>query len=181
MDGTTVKTHTEAADAEAAYTQQTVDVTRLRRRRQPHAVVQLPQRRGRCVDDNMTVDDVSIQLTPPPDTTAPNTTITSSPAGGIAKSLTVPIAFTSNETPSTFNCKVDTGAAAPCTSPKSITVTPGQHTFSVAATDAALNTDATPATVTFTAYDCPTLDAAVTAAQAKATAAAKKVARPRRR
>ena len=118
---------------------------------------------------NMTVDDVSLLS----DSTAPQTTITSSPAGGIAKSLTVPIGFTSSETPSTFSCKVDTGAAAACTSPKSITVTPGVHTFSVAATDASLNTDATPATVTFTAYDCPTLNAAVAKAQKKVAKAKK--------
>jgi hypothetical protein len=117
----------------------------------------------------MTIDDVSMLS----DSTAPQTTITSSPAGGIAKSLTVPIGFTSSETPSTFSCKVDTGAAASCTSPKSITVTPGVHTFSVAATDGALNTDATPATVTFTAYDCPTLNAAVAKALVKVAKAKK--------
>ena len=108
-----------------------------------------------------------------PDTTPPQTTITSSPAGGIAKSLTVPIGFTSSETPSTFSCKVDTGAAAACTSPNTITVTPGVHTFSVAAKDAANNTDATPATVTFTAYDCPTLNADVAKAQKKVAKAKK--------
>ena len=47
------------------------------------------------------------------------------------------------------------------------------HTFSVAATDAALNADPTPATVTFTAYDCPTLQAAVAKAQKKADKAKK--------
>ena len=52
-------------------------------------------------------------------------------------------------------------------------MTPGVHTFKVAATDAALNTDATPATVTFTAYDCPTLNAAVAKAQKKAAKAKK--------
>jgi hypothetical protein len=114
------------------------------------------------------------------DSTKPDTTITSSPAGGIAKSLTVSIGFTSSESPATFSCKVDTGAAAPCNSPASITVTPGQHTFSVAATDSAANTDPTPATVTFTAYDCSTLNAAVTAVQAKADAAAKQVSKAKK-
>jgi hypothetical protein len=114
------------------------------------------------------------------DATTPNTTITSSPTGGIAKSLTVPFTFTSTETPATFTCTVDTGAPAPCTSPKSITVTPGQHTFKVAATDSANNTDPTPASVTFTAYDCTTLQAAVTAAQAKVDLATKAVAKAKK-
>ena len=109
------------------------------------------------------------------DSTAPETTITSSPAGGVAKSLTVPVSFTSSKPGSSFTCALDAGAFAPCTSPRSLTVTSGQHTFKVVAKDAANNTDATPASVTFTAYDCPTLTAAVAAAQAKADAADKKV------
>ncbi len=114
------------------------------------------------------------------DATTPDTTITSSPAGGVAKSLTVSFGFTSSEAGSSFTCKLDTGAAAPCTSPRSITVTPGKHTFSVAATDSVSNTDATPATVTFTAYDCASLDAALKAAQAKSDAAAKKVTKAKK-
>jgi hypothetical protein len=114
------------------------------------------------------------------DSTKPNTTITSGPQGGIAKSLTVSIGFTSNESPVTFACALDSGASAACTSPASITVTPGQHTFTVAATDAAGNTDTTPATVTFTAYDCTTLNAATTAAQAKVDTADKKVTKAKK-
>ncbi len=161
VDGTTVKTHTEVLDAMADYEQQTVDITTFADG--GSHTLSFNYLNGAAGLTAMMVDDVSIQFTPP-DTTAPNTTA-SGPAGGVSKSLTLPITFTSNETPSTFNCKVDTGAAAACSSPKTITVTPGQHTFSVAATDAAGNTDTTPATVSFTAYDCPTLDAAV----AKAT------------
>ena len=171
VDGTTVKTHTEAAVAEAAYTQQTVSLNAYANG--AAHVLSFEYTNGGAGNNNMTVDDISVQSTPPADTTPPQTTITSSPAGGIAKSLTVPIGFTSSETPSTFSCKVDTGAAASCTSPRSITVTPGVHTFSVAATDAALNADPTPATVTFTAYDCPTLQAAVAKAQKKADKAKK--------
>lgn len=178
IDGTTVKTHTEASTAEAAYSLQTVDVSSFANG--AAHTLSFNYVNGGTGGNNMSIDDVSISSAPPPDTTPPNTTITSSPAGGVAKSLTVPIAFTSTETPSTFTCTLDTGASAPCTSPKSLTVTPGQHVFKVAATDAALNTDPTPATVTFTAYDCPTLNAAVTAAQAKADAAAKKVAKAKK-
>jgi hypothetical protein len=165
VDGTTVKTHTEAAVAEAAYTQQTVDVGAFADG--ASHTISFNYLNGGAGTNNMTVDDVSI------DPDAPLTTITSSPAGGIAKSLTVSIGFASSETPSTFSCKVDTGASAACTSPKSITVTPGAHTFSVAATDASLNADTTPATVTFTAYDCPTLNAAVAKAEKKASKAKK--------
>ncbi len=107
------------------------------------------------------------------DSATPNTLITSGPTGGIAKSLTVSIGFSSSEAGSSFSCKLDSGASAACNSPSNMTVTPGPHTFSVTATDSAANTDPTPATVSFTAYDCATLNAAKTAAEAKATAADK--------
>ncbi len=115
-----------------------------------------------------------------PDTTPPNTSITSAPAGGVAKSLTVPIGFASSEAGSTFQCALDAAAFAACTSPASVTVSSGAHTFRVRAIDAAANTDPTPASVAFTAYDCSSLNAAVTAAQAKATAAASKVAKAKK-
>jgi hypothetical protein len=166
IDGTTVATHTEAAVAEAAYSQRAASIPPALANGASHTV-SFNYLNGGAGVTNFNVDDVSI------DPDAPETTITSSPAGGIAKSLTVPIGFTSSETPSTFSCKVDTGAAASCTSPRTITVTPGVHTFSVAATDFSLNTDATPATVTFTAYDCPTLTAAVAKAQVKVAKAKK--------
>ena len=108
------------------------------------------------------------------DSTVPNTTITSPTASAVVKSLTVPVTFTSSEANSTFTCKLDGGAFAPCTSGASLTVSAGQHTLSVAAKDSVGNTDLSPASVTFTAYDCKTLSAAVTAAQAKADAADKK-------
>jgi hypothetical protein len=267
VDGTTVKTHTEAATAEPAYTQQTVDISTFADG--ASHTLSFNYLNGATGTTNMTVDDVSIDasgaattatptvtgVTPAGpsssttpkvtgtaeagttvrlypnstcsgpsigsgsaadfagtgitatvptgatttifaralktgqassacsttsvtyvnDSTSPNTSITSSPPGGVAKSLTVSIGFSSSEAASTFTCVVDTGASTACTSPRSITVTPGQHTFKVAATDAAGNTDATPATLTFTAYDCSTLTAAVTAAQAKVGAADKQV------
>jgi hypothetical protein len=178
IDSTTVKTHTEAAVAESAYSQQTIDVSSFADG--ASHTLSFNYLNGGTGTNSMVVDDVSIQTTPPADTTPPQTTISSPANNSISKSLTLPIAFTSSESPSTFSCQVDATAAAACTSPKSITVTPGVHTFKVAATDAALNTDATPATVTFTAYDCPTLNAAVAAAQAKADAANKKVSKAKK-
>jgi hypothetical protein len=114
------------------------------------------------------------------DSTVPNTTITSPTTGAVVKSLVVPVTFTSSEPGSTFTCKVDTGAFAACNTGSSITVTPGAHTVQVVAKDSAGNADASPATVTFTAYDCKTLVAAETAAQAKADAADKKVAKAKK-
>src|SRR5207302_2992728 len=70
--------------------------------------------------------------------------------------------FSSNEAASTFSCKLDSGAAAACTSPQSYSaLAAGSHTFSVTATDTAGNAsapasfawtiDLTPPTATITA------------------------------
>ena len=94
--------------------------------------------------------------TPPPaDTTAPETTITSGQTG-TTSATTASFAFTSSESDSTFQCKLDGGAWASCTSPKPYSgLTTGSHTFSVRATDAAGNTDGTPATQTWTVQSAP--------------------------
>jgi hypothetical protein len=53
--------------------------------------------------------------------------------------------FSANET-STFQCSLDGAAFSSCNSPVSYTgLASGPHTFDVRATDAAGNTDATPA------------------------------------
>ena len=89
--------------------------------------------------------------TPPPaDTTAPNTTITSGPTGTTTDN-TPTFAFTSSESGSTFQCRLDSGAWAACTSPWTTNaLTDGMHGIAVRATDPAGNTDATPATQSFT-------------------------------
>ena len=84
------------------------------------------------------------------DTTPPDTTITSGPANPTS-STSASFAFTSSESGSTFECRIDSGSWSSCTSPKSYSsLANGSHTFDVRATDAASNTDATPASQTWT-------------------------------
>jgi len=177
MDSTVINTYTPTT-TDAGYVLRTFDVSAFANGAAHTLSFNYDNPTAKPTSPNIHVDDVSIDTSA--DTTAPQTTITSSPAGGVAKSLSVPISFTSSEPGSTFSCTLDTGTAAGCTSPSTLTVTPGQHTFKVAARDAANNTDATPASVTFTAYDCPTLTAAVTAAQAKVATATKAVAKAKK-
>jgi hypothetical protein len=83
---------------------------------------------------------------PPADTTPPTSTIDSGPNGSTT-STSATFAFSSSEPNSTFECKLDTGAFASCSSPKSYSgLDTGSHSFSVRATDAAGNTDPSPAT-----------------------------------
>jgi thrombospondin type 3 repeat protein len=87
---------------------------------------------------------------PPPDTTAPDTTISGGPSGTVTSSA-ASFTFTATETGSTFQCRLDVGAWGSCTSPKAYSgLGNGSHTFDVRATDAAANTDATPASRTWT-------------------------------
>ncbi|MEO8092019.1 MAG: heparin lyase I family protein, partial [bacterium] len=84
------------------------------------------------------------------DTAPPETTISSGPSGTIAVDTTG-FAFSSSEVGSSFECQLDSAAYAACSSPKtSSALTDGSHSLSVRATDAADNTDATPATRSFT-------------------------------
>ena len=83
------------------------------------------------------------------DRTAPSTTILTKPSD--PSNLAVPsFTFASSEAGSTFECSIDGGAFASCTSPRNVAgLTDNNHTFDVRATDAAGNTDATPATWTW--------------------------------
>jgi hypothetical protein len=59
--------------------------------------------------------------------------------------------FTATESGSSFQCRMDSGSWASCANPKSYSAMGmGSHTFRVRAIDAAGNTDASPATRTFT-------------------------------
>ena len=93
---------------------------------------------------------------PAPDATDPQTTIDAGPTATTA-STSAGFAFSSNEPGSTFQCSLDNGAYAACTSPKTYTgLAPGPHSFAVVATDAAGNTDDSAATQAWTInVSCP--------------------------
>ena len=84
------------------------------------------------------------------ETVPPVTTINSGPSG-FTNDPTPTYAFSSNEAGSTFECRVDAGAWASCTSPNTTaSLADGSHTFEVRATDVAGNVDATPDSRTIT-------------------------------
>ncbi len=83
------------------------------------------------------------------DTIAPDTTIDSGPSG-LVTSAAASLDF-SSEAGTTFQCSLDGAAFSPCTSPKDYaTLAEGVHTFEVRATDAAGNTDNSPASRSWT-------------------------------
>ncbi len=84
------------------------------------------------------------------DTTAPTTTIDTQP-GVLDNSADAAFTFSSNDPGATFECKLDGAPFSSCSSPKSYSaLTDGAHSFQVRATDAAGNTDATPANFDWT-------------------------------
>jgi hypothetical protein len=84
------------------------------------------------------------------DTSAPDTTITAGPSGTINTSSAI-VSFSSSEVGSSFQCSLDAGSWASCSSPKAYTgLADGNHSFEVRATDGAGNTDATPDSRSFT-------------------------------
>ncbi len=102
---------------------------------------------------------VACETTPPPppppgeppanpDTDAPETTLTKQPAKKTTKSK-AKFAFEADEDDATFECKLDRKKWKPCSSPRKYKVREGKHKFRVRATDAAGNTDPSPAKVKF--------------------------------
>ena len=90
------------------------------------------------------------KLTVVTDTTPPETTITEGPSGTVSSS-SVSFGFSSSESSSTFECRLDASSWTGCSSPKSYYgLTGGDHTFEVRAKDAAGNLDASPAKRSFT-------------------------------
>jgi hypothetical protein len=88
------------------------------------------------------------------DTAPPDTTLTTGPT---ATQTTNSATFTFTSEPgATFTCRLDDGPWATCTSPYTASsLADGQHTLAVRATDAAGNTDPTPATRTWTIDTTP--------------------------
>ena len=86
------------------------------------------------------------------DTVAPDTTITAHPDDP-SSSANASLSFTSTETWSTFECRLDGSTFSACTSPWTYTgLNYGIHTFEVRAIDAVGNTDPTPASYTWTIH-----------------------------
>ncbi|HXS32663.1 MAG TPA: hypothetical protein VN758_02675 [Solirubrobacterales bacterium] len=80
-----------------------------------------------------------------PDTTPPQTSIASGPSG-TTFSLAASFGFYSSEGGSSFQCQLDAGPWSTCATPQAYaSLGLGPHTFAVKATDAAGNTDASPA------------------------------------
>jgi len=98
----------------------------------------------RAKDSAGTPDPSPSQRTWRVDTVAPNTTITSGPkASTSAKSAT--FSFSSSESGSKFECRLDGGSWQGCSSPKSYGgLKKGTHVLRVRAVDKAGNTDGTP-------------------------------------
>src|SRR5207247_1669164 len=86
----------------------------------------------------------------PPDTTPPDTTITAAPPA-VSTSSSASFSFTATEAGSSFACRLDSGAFAPCPcTTRYRALGFGSHSFQVRATDPAGNTDPTPASYTWT-------------------------------
>jgi Hypothetical glycosyl hydrolase family 15 len=108
----------------------------------PVTSVTLGARRGKVL--------LKASSAPTADTTPPETTITSGPAPTIT-STSADFGISSSEAGSSFECRLDGSRWSPCTSPKSYTgLAAGTHTFEARATDAAGNTDESPAARSFT-------------------------------
>jgi hypothetical protein len=88
------------------------------------------------------------------DTVPPETTITSGPSGSTTDT-TPTFTFSSSESGSSFRCRFDSQAFAPCSGPGAshtpfTPLSAGDHSFGVRAIDRAGNDDPTPASRTFT-------------------------------
>lgn len=104
------------------------------------------------------------------DTVSPDTSITANPANP-SNSAAASFSFSGTDSGglSGFECKIDAGAFAACTSPQSYpSLSNGSHTFAVRAIDSVGNVDPTPASFTWT-IDTTAPDTSITANPANPT------------
>jgi hypothetical protein len=105
---------------------------------------------ARAIDPAGNVDPRPASWTWTVDTTPPETRIDSGPSG-TTKSTSASLTFSATETGSTFECRLDGAAFAPCSSPQAYSgLAGGMHTFEVRAADPLGNVDQTPAVRTWT-------------------------------
>ena len=103
----------------------------------------------RAIDAAGNTDATPAQSAFTVDTAPPSTTITNSPPNP-GNDATPRFAFSSSEAGSTFECSVDAGPFASCSSPHDLgTLAAGQHSFDVRAIDPAGNADPSPEHRTF--------------------------------
>jgi len=110
---------------------------------------------ARAIDPSGNADPTpatrSVTVTAPAAAAAPETTITQAPAKKVItkkKRAKVTFGFSSS-LPGTFECSLDGGPFAACTSPTQVKLRKGKHTFAVRAVSATGAVDPTPATLTF--------------------------------
>lgn len=101
---------------------------------------------GTCVVTLNAATTVTATFT---DTIPPDTTITGMPTNP-SNVANPTFTFTSTEAGSTFQCSLDAAPFSACSSPTTVTVANGVHTFQVRAIDPAGNVDPTPASFTWT-------------------------------
>ncbi|MBZ0234606.1 MAG: Ig-like domain repeat protein [Deltaproteobacteria bacterium] len=99
-----------------------------------------------CTPDDPDFADAAVDAVPdvPVDLTAPETTLTATPAV-LTNVAATSFEFTSNQPDATFRCSLDGSPAALCASPYTMVATEGEHTFTVFAVSAAEIADETPA------------------------------------
>jgi hypothetical protein len=111
---------------------------------------------ARAVDPAANVDPSPASYTWTIDATPPDTTIGPSYPPPLTIATGATFDFSSSESPATYACALDAGAYSSCSSPKTYSgLADGLHTFHVRATDAATNTDPSPATYNWTIDTTP--------------------------
>lgn len=99
----------------------------------------------RATDTATNVDATPASYTWTVDTTPPVTSLGPSTPAANTSSSSASFDLQSNEAPSTFECRLDGGVYAPCTTPKTYSgLADGSHTFDVRAIDQAGNVDTSP-------------------------------------